>query len=354
MQNSTVRNLTEKVPITDTSYCCSKYLQYPKSQSNRQEGGLRLVQRYKEPLAGKPLVTVITVVYNGAKHINQCIRSVLEQTYDNIEYIVIDGASTDGTLEILRAHENEIDYFLSEPDSGIYAAMNKGLRLASGNYILLLNSDDWYEKTAIDELTQAAMLSGADVTHADAKEINKGGRTINILRGWLHDGIFTRGTPIRHETMLVRKDIYNKYGYYDESYAILADYVYIVNLYKGGCTFKHVTQPMLNFRNTGVSYMSEERRFTERARLFKEIFPFLDEKDLDVMKRRGRLSIDARLQLIHKHAGKSELFARSMAYNIADMAKEPETDWKYNADHYPGRYANLRAHMRKLFGINPR
>ncbi len=311
-----------------------------------------MAKRYKESRAGKPLVTVITVVYNGVAHIDQCIGSVLGQTYDNIEYIVIDGASTDGTLEKLRGYGNELDYFLSEPDAGIYAAMNKGLSLAFGDYIILLNSDDWYEKTAISDLTHTAMLSGADVTHADAQEIDKHGRTINVLRGWLHDGIFTRGTPIRHETMLVKQDVYNKYGYYDESYSILADYVYILGLYQGGCTFKHVDKPLLNHRNTGVSYTSEDQRHRERVRLFKEMFPFLDDEDLDLMKMRGKLTVDARLRLLKKHSEKSELFTRSMECNIADMASEAQI--ASSASPRRSLRKNLQARIRKIFGASPR
>lgn len=108
-------------------------------------GGLRAqgYSKYAED-ANKPLISIITVVYNGAKHIEKTISSILEQTYDNVEYIIIDGGSTDGTLDIIKKYQHAIDYWVSEPDNGIYDAMNKGISLATGDYIHLLNSDDSY------------------------------------------------------------------------------------------------------------------------------------------------------------------------------------------------------------------
>ena len=109
------------------------------------EGGLRMQGYLKKAYEHKPLISIVTVVLNDAKHLEQAIKSVLGQTYDNIEYLIIDGGSTDGTLDIIRKHEKAIDYWVSEPDSGIYDAMNKGVSLATGDLIALLNSDDWYE-----------------------------------------------------------------------------------------------------------------------------------------------------------------------------------------------------------------
>ena len=107
-----------------------------------QNGGLRTKGITKTSTPEKPLITVVTVVYNGAATLEQTIQSVVNQTYDNVEYIIIDGASTDGTLDIIKKYEDRIDYWQSEPDKGIYDAMNKGLDLATGDFLIFLGADD--------------------------------------------------------------------------------------------------------------------------------------------------------------------------------------------------------------------
>lgn len=97
-------------------------------------------------------VSIITVVYNGAKTIEQTIQSVLNQTYENIEYIVIDGASNDGTQALVEKYVDNISYYISEKDNGLYYAMNKGIRKATGDIIGIINSDDWYGENAIKDI----------------------------------------------------------------------------------------------------------------------------------------------------------------------------------------------------------
>ena len=105
-------------------------------------GGLHSQRKFNRNEPGKPLISVITVVFNGKNHIEQAIRSVIEQTYDNIEYIIIDGGSTDGTLDVIKQYQEAIDYWVSETDHGVYDAMNKGIQLSKGEYILFLGCDD--------------------------------------------------------------------------------------------------------------------------------------------------------------------------------------------------------------------
>src|ERR1700739_1974354 len=107
------------------------------------QGGTRIAGKQKQSINGIPLVSVITVVYNGAKFIEQAIQSVLNQSYKNIEYIVIDGGSNDGTVDIIKKYDKQINYWQSERDGGIYFAMNKGVSLATGELIGILNTDDF-------------------------------------------------------------------------------------------------------------------------------------------------------------------------------------------------------------------
>ena len=108
-----------------------------------------------------PLVSIITVVFNGERFIEKTINSVISQTYKNIEYIIIDGGSTDKTLDIIRQYEDRIDYWISEPDNGIYNAMNKGIKLSRGKLIGLINSDDWYMENAVETVV-ARYLANSD------------------------------------------------------------------------------------------------------------------------------------------------------------------------------------------------
>jgi len=127
----------------------------------KKEGGLRTKGIFKKYLPGKPLISVITVVFNGEKFIEDTIKSVISQNYDNIEYLIIDGDSKDGTLGIIKKYEDRIDYWQSEPDSGIFEAMNKGIKLARGDWIHLLNSDDYYlNKEVIAKAVRALDNSG--------------------------------------------------------------------------------------------------------------------------------------------------------------------------------------------------
>lgn len=131
-------------------------------------GGLRTKGIHKKSEPEKPLVTVVTVVFNGEKTLEQTIQSVVNQTYVNVEYIIIDGASTDGTLDIIKKYENKIDYWQSEPDKGIYDAMNKGIDFAKGEWINFMNSgDEFYEKSTIEKIAKNLLNFNIDVIYGN-------------------------------------------------------------------------------------------------------------------------------------------------------------------------------------------
>lgn len=120
------------------------------TENNKLEGGLRKSGYFKKNTPGQPLVSIITAVYNGADYIEETIQSVISQTYRNIEYIIIDGGSNDGTLDIIKKYESAIDYWISEKDSCLYDALYKGFSLANGTFLSYINAGDYYHKTAID------------------------------------------------------------------------------------------------------------------------------------------------------------------------------------------------------------
>ncbi|NCQ83376.1 MAG: glycosyltransferase [Microcystis aeruginosa W13-18] len=174
---STTRRVTMERPaiINDSSAKVQSHLFLPPNPERKGEGGLRTKGYFKHSytetseLSEKfavPLVTIITVVFNGEKHLEQAIQSVISQSYNNVEYIIIDGGSTDSTIDIIRKYDDQIDYWLSEPDEGIYDAMNKGWKLSQGDYIYYLGSDDILLNIPSQSL-QKASLNNTDIIYGN-------------------------------------------------------------------------------------------------------------------------------------------------------------------------------------------
>ncbi len=173
-------------------------------------------------------VSIITVVYNNKVTICNAIDSVLNQTHKNIEYIVIDGGSTDGTIELIKGYTNKIDTFISEKDYGLYDAMNKGIGLATGDVIGILNSDDVYfddnvlesvVKTFREKKTDSVF---GDLYYVDQYDLNK------VVRYWKSSnfelGSFANGWHPPHPSFFVKKEVYEKYGLFDLELKVSADF----------------------------------------------------------------------------------------------------------------------------------
>lgn len=256
-----------------------RFLAYPDQTGSRQaEGGKRLQGDVRKNQSGEPLISVITVCWNSAETIEQTIRSIQSQTYGNVEYIIVDGNSNDATLDIIRKYEDLIDYYVSEPDKGIYDAMNKGLELAQGEAILLLNSDDWYQDDAVERLVHAWQYSGCDFVGALALYIGEDGNN-NVLPSMSYDHSVLLRMPLRHETMLVPAKLYDRIGPYDLSYPIIADFDLTVRLFKAGASYFELREPLLNFRTTGVSNTAMEQLHSEHHELLERTFPFLTQEE---------------------------------------------------------------------------
>ncbi|MFY0659608.1 MAG: glycosyltransferase [Shimia sp.] len=261
--------------MTASQKFVGRYTTYPDQTGNRQaEGGKRLLGEVRSSSAEKPLISVITVCWNSAETIEQTIRSIQSQTYDNVEYIVVDGNSSDATLDIIRKYEDLIDYYVSEPDTGIYDAMNKGLELAQGEAILLLNSDDWYQDDAVEKLVNAWQYSGCDFVGALALYIGEDGNN-HVLPSMSYDHSVLLRMPLRHETMLIPAALYDRIGPYDLRYPIIADFDLTIRLFQGGASYFELREPLLNFRTTGVSNTAMEQLHSEHHDLLVRTFPFL-------------------------------------------------------------------------------
>lgn len=303
------------------------YSRYPdRTGERRAEGGRRLGDGPRESRSGAPLVSIVTVCFNAAATIEQSFRSVREQTYSNIEYVVVDGASTDGTVDLLKSHGNMIDYFVSEPDEGLYFAMNKGLSLAQGAHVLFLNADDWYQPDCVETLVRALQESGADFVSALANYVNEDGSFLRIQPESPFDAGVAFRMPLRHETMLIPAWLYDEMGPYDTSYRINADRAYTARLHDRGYRHHPVRRPLLNFRISGVSSVNLEGLFAERERMLRERFPGLTPAALRDLCDLERI-IPARLLQIARSYRMPHLRAACLAYAL-DREAQGHKAWQ--------------------------
>ena len=232
-----------------------------------------------------PLITIITVVYNGARHLEQAIQSVVSQDYDNIEYIIIDGGSTDGTLDIIRRYGDHIAYWVSTPDNGIYDAMNKGLEKATGDFIGILNADDWYEPGIITQVAE-------QINHLEPDEDTPLDKFVIYCHYYRYDEElgsharekkystreFWTGMSICHQTMFVARELYEKLGPYDPIYDLAADYEYLLRMAQAGVNFVEINSHGVNFRMSGMSVRHVNRSIREASRVNRVYFGTFSKK----------------------------------------------------------------------------
>ncbi|OGT07458.1 MAG: hypothetical protein A2103_04280 [Gammaproteobacteria bacterium GWF2_41_13] len=199
------------------------------------------------------LVSIVTVVFNGAKTIECCIKSVLAQDYNKIEYIVIDGGSTDGTVEIIQKYSDKIAYFRSQPDRGIYDAMNIGIKMAKGDVIVLLNADDWFETDAIfvgvDVLRKHRDV---DIVHANIIIHKNNRQQISRPKKSGINMFFWKGMVYNHPSFLVRRSVYERIVY-DARYKIASDYKFTLMCLKSKINFCFLDKALVHFTAGGKS-----------------------------------------------------------------------------------------------------
>jgi len=196
-----------------------------------------------------PYFSIITVCYNSEKTIERTITSLRNQSYQNFEYIIIDGGSTDSTLEIIKKNLDVVSILVSEKDEGIYDAMNKGIDLASGEIVGIINSDDWYENDTLENIFKISSGQSNLVIHGLCRYFN--GNEINQIIGYHHSNLPLYS--ISHPTCFVSKSLYIAKGKFDTKYKIAADYDLLLRFYLDKVTFIFVELIIANFQNGGAS-----------------------------------------------------------------------------------------------------
>lgn len=287
----------------------SLYFRWPRTL--KYEGGKRLINKKTTSL---PKVTIITVCYQAEQTVEQTLLSVFSQSFTDYEFIIIDGGSRDGTLDIIKRYENRIDYIMSAPDDGIYDAMNRGLALARGQYILFLNADDWYVPDAVQSLVSYLEQSNADFVSAGAMIFDGSGRPLQEHPKVRFDASALLRMPLRHETMLVSAKIYNELGGYDKNYQILSDRKFTAELFLRGYQHALLDKIVLNFRNSGISNTTRNLLLSERLSLLKIYFPTTDIPKLQQLADLEHMSPNALFDIV---SNSSNDLLRSAALNYA-------------------------------------
>ena len=247
----------------------------------KAEGGLRTQCKQKQSTPEKPLISVITVVFNGAKTLRDTIESVAIQSYENVEHIVLDGGSTDGTVEILQDYNHQLAYWRSEKDGGIYDAMNKGIALATGEYIGMLNADDLFaDKDVLQNIVDKFQQTSADAVFSclnivAQQNVQKIIRKYRVAK--LNSTLLRIGVMPAHPTFYCKKSCYQQAGFYKTDYKIAADFEMLARLcLKQQISWAFLDKVTVTMRAGGVS----TRGLKASIKLNLEIIRACKENDL--------------------------------------------------------------------------
>jgi glycosyltransferase involved in cell wall biosynthesis len=248
---STTRRVTKQKPIIENKPedKVKTQLFLPAKPDRKGEGGLRCQGYFKHNEKDKPLISVITVVFNGEKYLEQTIQSVINQTYDNVEYIIIDGGSTDETLDIIRKYEGMVDYWISEGDEGIYDAMNKGLNVFSGEWVLFLGADD---KLFDNDIFKSIFFCHYNADAIFGSIVYDNGKIFKSTIGLKTLFINT----VHHQSVFYNSCLFNNF-HYDITKYIVSDYELNLRLYLFSKHYIYVNKHISQCSMEGISHSQD-------------------------------------------------------------------------------------------------
>jgi glycosyltransferase involved in cell wall biosynthesis len=201
-----------------------------------------------------PLVSIITVTYNALENLEQTMQSVFSQTYPHIEYLIVDGLSNDGTVQMIKKYESKLSLWVSENDNGIYDAMNKGISRAKGELIGMINAGDYYEPEAVKSVVEIYLKNKeTGIFHGNINMLNKDGSFFKLKKPNTDLTELYKGISLFHSTFFVPASIYKEKGLYDIRFKVSADFDFALRCYLGGVKFYYIDKVIANFRLGGFS-----------------------------------------------------------------------------------------------------
>ena len=215
-----------------------------------------------------PVISILTIVFNGEKYLEQTILSVLKQTYAHVQYIIIDGGSTDQSPDIIKKYEKDIYCWISEKDKGISDAFNKGIARATGDIIGIINADDWYEPDALERV--ADQMDDADICFGDIQLWQKDRKEL-IQKG--NFKLLNKEMTINHPTVFVKRKIYETYGGFDLRYRCAMDYDLMLRFKINKCRFLYLPHTLANMRWGGLSDTSWKTGCRETLEIKNKYLP---------------------------------------------------------------------------------
>jgi len=221
-----------------------------------------------------PLLSIITINYNNCAGLQKTMESVFTQTFKDYEYIVIDGGSTDGSKEYLLQHKERLSYFISEKDNGIYDAMNKGVKEASGDFIMFLNSADYLVQESVLGKAQKYIENKKAEIYYGNIEIKNEQETIERVTYPAELTLdFLENSTINHQASFIRSSLFKELGSYDTTYNQAADYAFYLKCFFYGKSFQYINEVLVHYRLDGVSNLHNNAYKIEMKAAWKNIIP---------------------------------------------------------------------------------
>jgi len=221
-------------------------------------------------------ISIITIVFNNVKYIEKTILSIIDQTYEHIEYIIIDGGSTDGTLDVIRKYEDKIDKCISEPDEGLYDAMNKGLQMATGDFVWFVNGgDEIYDKITLEKVL-AEVDKSDDIIYGNTMMIDKYGNERGERRLTPPESLtwesLKRGMLVSHQSIMVKRGIAPRFNL---KYQVSADIDWVIQSLKNANRIRNTNLYLSRFMEGGISRKKLRKGLWERFLILTKYYGFL-------------------------------------------------------------------------------
>ncbi|SCY19154.1 glycosyltransferase family 2 protein [Flavobacterium anhuiense] len=233
------------------------------------------------------VISVITVNFNDKNGLHKTLKSVTNQTYKDFEFIVIDGGSTDGSKELIEKYQNKISYWISEKDNGVFHAMNKGIKAATGEFVIFMNGGDCFNDDFVLQDNVSSLTSEYDIYYGDNYKQSNGSKRLKTYSEKLHFSFFYTSS-INHQSTFIRKSLFDKYFYYNEDYKIASDWEFFVyTICHQNVSYKYLKKTIAVYDFTGISSDPKFRELynEEKKETFQKYFPAFEDdyKEVEVL-----------------------------------------------------------------------